>query len=98
LATPSQDLAPTLLNLTRRVLQNEMFWPNTVNDLATGSNNLIRAQPGMYAPEESVRQMRAMPRQVPGAQISVCHGVGRQSTPFHHRQQIEALPIRAVDA
>jgi hypothetical protein len=24
-----------------------MFWPNTVNDLATGSNNLIRAQPGI---------------------------------------------------
>jgi hypothetical protein len=30
----------------------------------------------MYVPEESVRQMRGMPRQVPGAQISVCHGVG----------------------
>jgi acetyl-CoA acetyltransferase len=32
---------------------------------------------GMYALQESVRQMRgAAPAQVPGAKISVCHGVG----------------------
>ncbi len=32
---------------------------------------------GMYALQESVRQMRAIaPAQVPGAKISVCHGVG----------------------
>jgi acetyl-CoA acetyltransferase len=32
---------------------------------------------GMYALQESVRQMRGIaPAQVPGAQISVCHGVG----------------------
>ncbi|MBV9043991.1 MAG: thiolase [Alphaproteobacteria bacterium] len=32
---------------------------------------------GMYALQESVRQMRGLaPAQVPGAQISVCHGVG----------------------
>jgi acetyl-CoA acetyltransferase len=32
---------------------------------------------GMYALQESVRQMRgAAPAQIPGAKISVCHGVG----------------------
>jgi acetyl-CoA acetyltransferase len=32
---------------------------------------------GMYALQESVRQMRGTaPAQVPGAKISVCHGVG----------------------
>jgi len=32
---------------------------------------------GMYALQESVRQMRGLaPAQVPGAEISVCHGVG----------------------
>ena len=32
---------------------------------------------GMYALQESVRQMRGVaPAQIPGAKISVCHGVG----------------------
>ena len=32
---------------------------------------------GMYALQESVRQMRGTaPGQIPGAKISVCHGVG----------------------
>jgi acetyl-CoA acetyltransferase len=32
---------------------------------------------GMYALQESVRQMRGIaPAQIPGAKISVCHGVG----------------------
>src|SRR5262249_16886364 len=32
---------------------------------------------GMYALQESVRQMRgSAPAQIPGAKISVCHGVG----------------------
>ena len=32
---------------------------------------------GMYALQESVRQMRGIaPAQVPGAKLSVCHGVG----------------------
>ncbi len=32
---------------------------------------------GMYALQESVRQMRgSAPAQIPGARISVCHGVG----------------------
>ncbi len=32
---------------------------------------------GMYALQESVRQMRGIaPAQVPGVKISVCHGVG----------------------
>ena len=32
---------------------------------------------GMYALQESVRQMRGTaPAQIPGANISVCHGVG----------------------
>jgi Thiolase C-terminal domain-like len=32
---------------------------------------------GMYALQESVRQMRGTaPAQIPGARISVCHGVG----------------------
>jgi hypothetical protein len=31
----------------------------------------------MYALQESVRQMRGVsPAQVPGASVSVCHGVG----------------------
>jgi len=34
-------------------------------------------QYGMYALHESVRQMRGTaPAQIPGAKISVCHGVG----------------------
>jgi hypothetical protein len=34
-------------------------------------------QYGMYALQESVRQMRGTaPAQIPGAKISVCHGVG----------------------
>jgi hypothetical protein len=33
---------------------------------------------GMNALQESVRQMRGTaPAQIPGARISVCHGVGR---------------------
>jgi hypothetical protein len=37
---------------------------------------------GMYALQESVRQMRGIaPAQVPGAKISVCHGVGGISPP-----------------
>ena len=32
---------------------------------------------GMYALQESVRQMRGTaPAQIPGAKLSVCHGVG----------------------
>ena len=32
---------------------------------------------GMYALQESMRQMRGIaPAQIPGAKISVCHGVG----------------------
>jgi acetyl-CoA acetyltransferase len=32
---------------------------------------------GMYALQESVRQMRGIaPAQIPGAKVSVCHGVG----------------------
>jgi hypothetical protein len=32
---------------------------------------------GMYALQESVRQMRgSAPAQIPGAKVSVCHGVG----------------------
>jgi hypothetical protein len=37
---------------------------------------------GMYALQESVRQMRGTaPAQIPGAKISVCHGVGGCSPP-----------------
>lgn len=36
---------------------------------------------GMYAPQESVRQMRGTgPAQIPDARISVCHGVGGMFT------------------
>jgi hypothetical protein len=32
---------------------------------------------GMYALQESVRQMRGIvPAQIPGAKIAVCHGLG----------------------
>ena len=50
---------------------------------------------GMYALQESVRQMRGTaPAQIPGAKISVCHGVGgmfaasaRSSCRMRHRER-----------
>jgi hypothetical protein len=36
LATPPEDLAPVMLKLARGTIQNGMFSPDTVNDIATG--------------------------------------------------------------
>jgi acetyl-CoA acetyltransferase len=45
--------------------------------LNTNGGGLSYMHSGMYALQESVRQMRrTAPAQIPGAQISVCHGVG----------------------
>jgi acetyl-CoA acetyltransferase len=45
--------------------------------LNTNGGGLSYMQSGMYALQESVRQMRgSAPAQIPGAKISVCHGVG----------------------
>jgi hypothetical protein len=43
----------------------------------TNGGGLSYMHSGMYALQESVRQMRAVsPAQIPAARISVCHGVG----------------------
>ena len=48
-----------------------------VNTNGGGLSYMHSGQYGMYALQESVRQMRGIaPAQVPGAKISVCHGVG----------------------
>jgi acetyl-CoA acetyltransferase len=45
--------------------------------LNTNGGGLSYMHSGMYALQESVRQMRGTARaQIPGARISVCHGVG----------------------
>ena len=45
--------------------------------LNTNGGGLSYMRPAMYALQESVRQMRGTaPAQLPGARISVCHGVG----------------------
>src|SRR6184192_4489411 len=45
--------------------------------LNTNGGGLSYMHSGMYALQESVRQMRGTaPAQVPGAKLSVCHGVG----------------------
>ena len=54
LATPPEDLASVLLKFGRVTVQNGMFWPDTVNDIATGANNLAPTQPG-YSPHERQR-------------------------------------------
>jgi len=48
LATPPEDLAPVLLKLARGTVQNGMFWPDTVNGIATGTNSLVPSQPPGY--------------------------------------------------
>ena len=50
---------------------------------------------GMYALQESVRQMRGIaPAQVPGAKISVCHGVGGMFAASGHDHFYEREVIR----
>jgi hypothetical protein len=45
--------------------------------LNTNGGGLSYMHSGMYALQESVRQMRGIaPAQIPGAKISVCYGVG----------------------
>jgi acetyl-CoA acetyltransferase len=51
--------------------------PDAKLPLNTNGGGLSYMHSGMYALQESVRQMRgAAPAQIPGARISVCHGVG----------------------
>jgi len=48
-----------------------------VNTNGGGLSYMHSGMYGMYALQESVRQLRGTaPAQVPGAEISVCHGVG----------------------
>ena len=48
-----------------------------LNTNGGGLSYLHSGMYGMYALQESVRQMRGTaPAQIPGARISVCHGVG----------------------
>jgi acetyl-CoA acetyltransferase len=50
-------------------------WPMNTN--GGGLSYMHSGMYGMYALQESVRQMRGTaPAQIPGARISVCHGVG----------------------
>ena len=44
MATPPEDLAPVLLKFARGMLQNGLFWPDSVNDAATGANNIAQPQ------------------------------------------------------
>ena len=50
---------------------------------------------GMYALQESVRQMRGIaPAQIPGAKISVCHGVGGMFAASRHDHHVERAAMR----
>ena len=49
---------------------------------------------GMYALQESVRQMRGIaPAQIPGAKISVCHGVGGMFAASRHDHHVERAAV-----
>ena len=50
---------------------------STTNGAGLSYAGLSYMHSGMYALQESVRQMRGIaPAQIPGVKISVCHGVG----------------------
>ena len=52
---------------------------------------------GMYALQESVRQMRGTaPAQIPGAKISVCHGVGGMFAASRHDHHVERGALKAA--
>jgi hypothetical protein len=66
-----------------RFQQLPLFKPGQALDgpqgrpLNTNGGDLSYIHSGMYALQESVRQMRGTaPTQIPGAKISVCYGVG----------------------
>jgi uncharacterized protein (TIGR02391 family) len=46
LATPPEDLAPVLLTLAKGMVQNGMFQPGTVNDIAIAAPHALNGQPG----------------------------------------------------
>jgi len=46
LAISPEDVAPLLLKLLRALVQNGMFYPEAVNDVATGMNNITSQQAG----------------------------------------------------
>ena len=58
----------------RNTAPNGKLPPNTDGG---GLSDMQSGMCDMYALQESVRQMRASsPAQIPGAKITVCHGVG----------------------
>jgi uncharacterized protein (TIGR02391 family) len=46
LATPPDDLAPIMVKLARGTVQNGMFWPDTVNEIAMGAGAISAATNG----------------------------------------------------
>lgn len=46
LAAPPEELAPILLNFAKQMLQNGIFLPDAVNDVATGASNIVSPQAG----------------------------------------------------
>jgi uncharacterized protein (TIGR02391 family) len=46
LATPPEDLAPLLLKLAKGIIQNGMFQPETVNEIAIAAPHAHQGQPG----------------------------------------------------
>jgi len=64
---------------TGRPGDGQQGWPPGIplNTNGGGLSYMHSGMYGMYALQESVRQMRGTaPAQIPGAKISVCHGVG----------------------
>jgi uncharacterized protein (TIGR02391 family) len=59
LATPAEDLVPILLKLARGTVQNGMFLPQTVNDVATGAN-IIRPGHVSYTPHQRHYQIEPL--------------------------------------
>jgi len=63
--------------------------------LNTNGGGLSYMHSGMYALQESVRQKRGTARaQIPGARISVCHGVGGMFDTLGHHHHVERDALR----
>jgi thiolase-like protein len=82
---PSVDLRPRgsrfcAARRGRRLYRRAQHHPGgslPLNTNGGGLSYMHSGMYGMYALQESVRQMRGIaPAQIPGARISVCHGVG----------------------
>jgi hypothetical protein len=61
LATPPEDVAVVLLKLAKGTVQNGMFWPETVNNVATGTDRIISTLPARYPPHNR-QQMGCCPK------------------------------------